>query len=423
MTRLNRRQLIKGSLAAAGCALAPRGLVDAHAQASFAPFLLTVYCSGGWDPTMVFDPKVGSGYASQEPGASVATTALGMKYVTHANRPGVKTWFDNFGANAAIVNGLSAASMTRDVAVTNMMTVLPPGKTRRVDWASHYVSALNPILEMPHVVLNAPYVPGDYTGISVRLSKEGLASYGTPVAGADPLGADGETALAAFRRATITSKIAEGAGPGSLDAEKLKALYYASARDPLIAARIPTVLQGLGPQGGETDFVRHGKIAVELFASGYSQAVTVQAGADGQWETQANHYARHAANYEMLFSGLNAIFAHAAAKGVLARTLVIVMSERGRNPRLNSAGGKGAWPFTSCMLWGPGIRGGAVAGVSDDALRGLPVNPMFGTTGDPNAITFTMANVMAAVYLKTDVPWKLILPDTKPITQIITATA
>ena len=36
-----------------------------------APYLLVIYVSGGWDPTMVFDPKIGSSTVAQETGSSL----------------------------------------------------------------------------------------------------------------------------------------------------------------------------------------------------------------------------------------------------------------------------------------------------------------------------------------------------------------
>ena len=39
------------------------------------PYILLVYCDGGWDQTMVFDSKIGVSTAAQESGAAVAETS------------------------------------------------------------------------------------------------------------------------------------------------------------------------------------------------------------------------------------------------------------------------------------------------------------------------------------------------------------
>src|SRR5262249_41625979 len=47
-------------------------------------------------------------------------------------------------------------------------------------------------------------------------------------------------------------------------------------------------------------------------------------------------------------------------------TLVVVMSEMGRTPRVNGNGGRDHWTFCYSVLFaGAGIRGGSVCGASD----------------------------------------------------------
>jgi arylsulfatase A-like enzyme len=54
------------------------------------------------------------------------------------------------------------------------------------------------------------------------------------------------------------------------------------------------------------------------------------------------------------------------ARGLLDETLVIVMGEFGRSPRVNKQGGRDHWPHVqSVLLAGAGIRGGSVYGSSD----------------------------------------------------------
>ncbi len=54
------------------------------------------------------------------------------------------------------------------------------------------------------------------------------------------------------------------------------------------------------------------------------------------------------------------------ARGLLDETLVVVMSEMGRTPRINGNGGRDHWTFCySTFLAGAGIRGGTLHGESD----------------------------------------------------------
>jgi hypothetical protein len=65
-------------------------------------------------------------------------------------------------------------------------------------------------------------------------------------------------------------------------------------------------------------------------------------------------------------------------RGLLDETLVVVMSEMGRTPRINPNGGRDHWTFCySVLLAGAGIRGGSVYGASDSQaayVKDLPVS-------------------------------------------------
>ncbi len=65
------------------------------------------------------------------------------------------------------------------------------------------------------------------------------------------------------------------------------------------------------------------------------------------------------------------------ARGLLDETLVVVMSEMGRTPRVNGNGGRDHWTFCySLMLAGAGIRGGTVYGASDSQAAYVKDNPV-----------------------------------------------
>ena len=134
--QLDRRQLVRGGLGTAmGLATvgSPWWLANrARAQDASVPLILMVHCGGGWDQTMVFDDQTNSSYVTYEPGAQSATGDAGIKYVDHPDRPAVKSFFDAYGTNAEIINGLTSGSMTSDQALLNCYTSVPAGKARPV---------------------------------------------------------------------------------------------------------------------------------------------------------------------------------------------------------------------------------------------------------------------------------------------------
>jgi len=81
-----------------------------------------------------------------------------------------------------------------------------------------------------------------------------------------------------------------------------------------------------------------------------------------------------------LDEGLSALLVDLRDRGLLERTLVVVMGEFGRTPRINQPNlqpGRQHWPSCwSAMLAGAGVRGGAVYGESDRIgayVKGRPV--------------------------------------------------
>lgn len=79
-------------------------------------------------------------------------------------------------------------------------------------------------------------------------------------------------------------------------------------------------------------------------------------------------------NFDAAFS---ALMEDLQATGLLDETLVVVMSEMGRTPRINADGGRDHW--TSCfsvMLAGAGVQGGAIFGESDEQAAFVKTNPV-----------------------------------------------
>jgi uncharacterized protein (DUF1501 family) len=85
------------------------------------------------------------------------------------------------------------------------------------------------------------------------------------------------------------------------------------------------------------------------------------------WDTHSNNAARVR---EILCPALDqaypALLADLAQRGLLDETLVVLMGEFGRSPRINKVGGRDHWGtvFSACLV-GAGLPGGRVIGASD----------------------------------------------------------
>jgi hypothetical protein len=85
------------------------------------------------------------------------------------------------------------------------------------------------------------------------------------------------------------------------------------------------------------------------------------------WDTHAKNFAALASELlPMLDQSLSALLEDLHQRGRLAETLVLVMGEFGRTPRINKDAGRDHWGLCqSVLLAGGGIRGGQVYGSSD----------------------------------------------------------
>ena len=99
----------------------------------------------------------------------------------------------------------------------------------------------------------------------------------------------------------------------------------------------------------------------------------------GGFDTHSNNFPAMQNHGDVMDPALASLIEDLAASGKLATTMVIMLSEFGRTPRINDNAGRDhhARCF-SCFMAGGGIKGGQVIGKSDeDAMRPAerPVNP------------------------------------------------
>ena len=99
----------------------------------------------------------------------------------------------------------------------------------------------------------------------------------------------------------------------------------------------------------------------------------------GGWDMHNDIYNNMANSQPTLDQGLAAFIADLSSRGLLDRTLIVMMGEFGRSPIITKTGGRDHYPrvFTT-LLAGGGIKGGNVVGASD--ARGMepasdPVKP------------------------------------------------
>jgi uncharacterized protein (DUF1501 family) len=104
------------------------------------------------------------------------------------------------------------------------------------------------------------------------------------------------------------------------------------------------------------------------------------------WDTHARNFPiLKDYNLPQLDRAMGALLGDLELRGLLDETLVVVLSEMGRTPRVN--GGRDHWAHCSTVLLaGAGLRGGSVCGASDAQAAYVKDRPL------------RLADVVATVY-------------------------
>ena len=206
------------------------------------------------------------------------------------------------------------------------------------------------------------------------------------------------------------------------DAGKAKAVDTAT-REAVNLMRSPALkafeLKGEDPKTvaryGDTPFGRGALLARRLVETGV-RFVQVNRGG---FDTHNNNFPAMQNHGDVMDPALASLISDLAASGKLAKTLVLVLSEFGRTPRINTNAGRDhhARCF-SCFMAGGGIRGGQVIGESDkDAMLPAerPVNPH-----DLHASLCHALGIDAAKEVKTPLgrPMRLINEGAKPVMEL-----
>ena len=125
--------------------------------------------------------------------------------------------------------------------------------------------------------------------------------------------------------------------------------------------------------------------ASELMRLGLSRTAMISI--PGAWDCHGGVEV-NAPQFESFFGALDALMDHLAitpgqsTRWLIDEVVVVALSEFGRTPLWNGAGGKDHWPFTSALVAGSGVRGGRTYGGTDDGLIGLKTDFRSGSPSD-----------------------------------------
>ncbi|NCG20024.1 MAG: DUF1501 domain-containing protein [Rhodobacterales bacterium] len=377
MSRLSRREFLWSS--AASVSLAP----VAHAAGTEkAKYLVVVVAEGGWDVTVLFDSKLHTSAIDgpeqdldpDNPLDSEDVQTFGgiIINVNEFKRPWTTAFFEKWHSKMAVINGVWMGSIAHDPCRFRILsgvmentapdlativgyvhgTELPLGSIDLSGWSMNGPlaasagrigtnSQIKPLID-PATNFNAPTFSDVQYPFFARSEQE-------------------HQDVAGYLSAR-NAQLREGRGGSTINDRRLDDFDISVLRADRIRNEATGILSDL-TLGTPASLITQASIAASLLKNGLCRSVTLDSRRD--WDTHEYNAAQHA-NFDALFVGLESLMTSLENEGILNETLVCVVSEMTRTPKLNGSLGKDHWGHTSALLMGAGIRGGVQIGETTD---------------------------------------------------------
>ena len=340
-----------------------------------------IFNDGGGDTSHVFTPLFGVSGAHIEEGSTLRT-ANGIEFIDHAARPAVREFFERHGHQAAVINGIEVPSITHERC---RELILTGSGALADDWGAILAGRSDRNLLLPHVVLDGPAFTQAFTDRVVRIGDANQlpslldnTAFSLSELPITELGASAETMADAF----VAERASRHGGAFGTD--------YRNALDRIAELMVWDDLQLDSMIAGcERDIAADCALAFDLFEANLTRCAMLRykGWCSEGWDTHQG-LDLQGRNFGDLFAYINEAMddlqGRTAASGnpLADEVTIVVFSEMGREPSLNTWGGRDHWTFTSALMIGSGIRGGTVVGSLDESGRGRRVDLDTGMASD-----------------------------------------
>jgi uncharacterized protein (DUF1501 family) len=392
---MNRRDILKygGALGLLG-ALPMIRTRTARAAGSGTPRrLILVLAQGGWDTTYSVDPKTGSDYVDV-PAGSIQSFGNNLNVFTDSSRPNIAAFFTKYAAQTALVQGISVASVAHSECVKRICT--GTRQETSADMAAIVGHDTGNTLPLPYLILGDSAFTGPYAVSAGRVGPTNQI-----LALLDPKQAyatDGNPAFATTD--TEDGYLKAYASASATRARQLRAQngYNLDRVNDFEAAvtsgkNLTRYSSAFGKRGNTLKLVDQIPLAISALSGGVSQAVMLNTRL--HWDTHTQNSDQNGF-HDQLFAAMTTLLDSLTSASLISDTVVVVCSEMGRTPKLNSNAGKDHWPVTTAMVMGAGVKGGFSYGGTDDEMKQLNIDYATGQPSDSGQ-PLTFSNFAAGV--------------------------
>jgi len=406
---------------------AAAGLVGGRALASSsskAEYLVVVFAEGGWDVTFTFEPKYD---VDAIEGPEVDGDEEGLE--THGGivigsnptlRPNVSSFFSRWHDHACVVNGIWMGSIAHDPCRYRILTGTPD--VARPDMATIMGFKTGGDLPLGSVDLSGWQITGPLAASTGRIGRNSQIKAlidpstnftapenfpnGYPMFATNAVDRD---AVAEFLEKR-TAKMRDIRG---FDEDKndrlLDDLLISAERGSRFREQSASILDAL-TLGNGASLDKQVEIGVNLLKGGLCKAITIDSKQD--WDSHDNNSLQHGM-YNALFGGLDTLMSELQEAELLDKTLVVVLSEMTRTPKLNTSGGKDHWGHGSAVILGGCVRGSSQLGATDDLLESRTVDLQTGDLTESGSLN-KYDNLAAGILEMLDVDPEEWLPGVTP---------
>ena len=355
-------------------------------------YWILIHAGGGWDPTLICDPK---GYSSEDDPAPVNhyhvedITEVGPFLVPPVD--GMEEFFTTFQNDLLVINGIDMGTNGHE-------------QGTRATWSGNTEA-------------NRPSF-----GALLAATRENTPSLGFISNG----GYDTTGGFIPVTRLPDPSTLSELAFPNLRDTRYDDSFYLhpeindriVQARKDRIArlqgqARLPRtlnamqVLEAVRSDDSElqalvevlptnlrsADLEKQVQIAMSCFSAGVSVCANLSIGG---FDTHGNHDNNHTPRLQQIVQAVTYAREEAERLGIADKVNIVVGSDFARTPYYNDGNGKDHWSISSMFMLGADIPGGRVIGGTDADQLPLAVNPTT-LALDSNGIVITPAHIHAAL--------------------------
>jgi hypothetical protein len=437
MDRVTRREWLRvGGLSALGLSLPPLlGPTPGRATAAEPPRLvgnlgstfgkaknvIFLWLQGGPPQHETFDPKPDATVDIRGPFRPIATNVPGVRYCELLPRTA------RHADQLAVLRSLATRDDNHDVSGYWLLTGYPygPGSARQIkptDWPyfGSLVKMLKPSQKLPALTsvwlpdvmrLNDNVTPAGQTAGFLGKRWEPERFVGDPALPGyhvEGLGLNGDLAAVRIdRRRDLVSQLNRSFERGrrsevleTWDRLSLQAFDLVTSGKARAAFDLGMEADKTRDRYGRYTWGQSCLLARRLIEAGVRLVHVNWAREPGDSAVDNPMWDTHAQNADRLQDALcpmfdvsfDALLDDLADRGLLAETLVVVVGEFGRTPRINKQGGRDHWGHVFSMaLAGAGIRGGQVIGASDKNGAYPTTDPIQG--GDLTATIFHLLGI------------------------------